>query len=69
MSISWWDFMQSAISEQLKEERNVNYIKMVDLCVGYFFFPAALGAEGPEIIFRQFELTYTWGRIEQEGEG
>lgn len=26
-----------------------------------FFFPAALGAEGPEIIFRQFELTYTWG--------
>lgn len=30
--------MQSAISEQLKEERNVNYIKMVDLGVGYFFF-------------------------------
>lgn len=30
--------MQSAISEQLKEERNVNYVKMVDLCADIFFF-------------------------------
>lgn len=32
------------------------------------FFTAS-GAEGPEIIFRQYELAYTGGCNKQEGEG
>lgn len=33
----------------------------------YFF--TALGAEGPEIIFRQYKLAYTGGCNKQEAEG
>lgn len=48
------------------EGRIFNYIKMVNSPTDYFF-SLWLRTEGPEIIFRQYELTCTCK--EQEGEG
>lgn len=48
------------------EGRIFNYIKMVNSPTDYFF-SLWLRTEGPEIIFRQYELTRTGGCKDQEG--